>query len=310
MSATGKSSKRIIIKGSNHWQPVLLNMMKKAGIEADMLNLKGEVPSALWLFSSKSRPYRIIYHLGGCSGIFCILARLRGKRVVNHWIGTDVMRYSGKLSLRNRLGIWVHQHLVDLEFTDAKILQDELMAVGIKTDIVRLLSQTIIAEVTALPKEPTVLSYWHDERFHFYGGPIVFALAKAFPSVKFLITLATGKGLTEVPANIQFLGLVDNMAEVYRKCTCVIRMPQHDGFSVMVLEAMARGRYVIYNHEHRELSFTSIAKDFDSARKSLEEILNKREPNLAGADYVKKNFSIDNEAARLRKLMENAFGSV
>jgi predicted ArsR family transcriptional regulator len=82
-------------------------------------------------------------------------------------------------------------------------------------------------------------------------------------------------------------------------------MPRHDGLSAMVLEAMAHGRYVIYNHN---CPFTSFAWDFDSARKGLEEILNKQAPNSEGADYVKKNFSIDAEAHRLRELMGNTFG--
>ena len=296
----------IIIKGASNWRPVLLNIMRKAGIKADTLpNFKRRGQSALWLFSRKSRPYRIIYHLGGCTAIFCVLARLRGKRMVSHWIGSDAMRYHGRLGLIKQLGVWVHQHLVDLQLVDSEILQDDLRAVGIETNIVRLLPQTILGEVTALPAEPTVLSYWFDERFDFYGGQTVFDLARAFPEVKFLIVQASGKGLRDIPANVQFLGFVDNMPEIYRRCTCLIRMPPHDSVAKMPLEAMARGLYVIWSVEY---PFTSFARDFDSACKALEEILCKQQPNSAGADYVKKNFSIDGEARRLRELMENSFG--
>jgi glycosyltransferase involved in cell wall biosynthesis len=304
MTATIKNN-GIVIKGGDNWQPVLLNTMNKVGLKADGLTFKKRGQSALWLFSTKSRPYGIIYHLGGCGALFCVLARLRGKRVVSHWIGTDAMRYKGKLNLIKRLSIWVHQHLIDLELADSEIIQEELRAVGIETNLLRLLPQAILGEVTALPKEPTVLSYWFDERFDFYGGHIVLALAGAFPHVKFLIAQANGKGLRDIPSNVQFLGSVNNMPEIYRKCTCLIRMPCHDGLSAMVLEAMAHGRYVIYNHK---VPFTSFAWDFDSARKGLEEILSKQAPNSAGADYVKKNFSIDEQANRLRKLMENSFG--
>jgi hypothetical protein len=298
--------KGIIIKGAYNWMPVLLNIMSKAGLKADTLTLKRRGQSALWLFSSKSRPYRIIYHLAACSAIFCVLARLRGKRMVSHWIGSDAMRYKGKLNLRRRLAIWVHQHFVDLELADSEIIQEELRAVGLETKLLRLLPQTIVGKVTALPEESRVLSYWFDDRFDFYGGPIVFALARAFPRVKFLIAQASGKGLTDIPANVQFLGYVDNIQEIYRKCTCLIRMPRHDGLGAMVLEAMAHGRYVIYNHK---CPFTSFAEDFDSAKKTLEEILKKQEPNFEGVDYVKKNFSIEDEASHLRELMESTFSS-
>jgi len=301
-------SKNIIIKGTDNWQPVLLNIMSKTGIKADTLRpFKKRGQSTVWLFSKKSRPYRIIYHLGGCSAIFCVLARLKGKRMVSHWIGTDVMRYQGKLNVIKRMSIWVHQHLVGLQLADSEIIQEELRSIGIETNLLRLLPEAIIGQVTPLPEKPVVLSYWDDERLDFYGGNIVLALAREFPEVDFLIALATGKGLTNIPPNVRFLGLVGNMPEIYQKCTCLIRIPRHDGLSAMVLEAMANGRYVIYNKKY---PFTNFATDFDSAHKALEEILKKQQPNVEGADYIKDNFSIDVEANRLRQLMENRFGSI
>jgi glycosyltransferase involved in cell wall biosynthesis len=306
--ATVNGNKGIIIKGTDNWQPVLLNIMDKAGINADVMeSFTRRGQSAAWLLSKNSSRYGVIYHLGGCSAIFCVLARLKGKRIVSHWIGTDVMRYHGRLNLIRCISVWVHQHFVNLQLADSEVIQEELKRIGIEARLVRLLPQAIVAEVSSLPEKPVVLSYWDDSRFGFYGGKTVFALARAFPEVKFLIVRASGKGLTEVPANVQFVGPVDNMPEIYRKCTCLIRMPQHDGLSAMVLEAMANGRYVIYN---QKCPFTIFAEDFDSARKALEEILRKQQPNSAGADYVKKNFSIDDEARRLRKLMENSLGSV
>ena len=209
------------------------------------------------------------------------------------------------MGIRKRLAVWILQHLVDLKLADSEIIQEELRSVGIETNLLRLLPQAIAGEVTPLPKEQVVLSYWFDKRFDFYGGPIVFALARVFPHFKFLIVQASGKGLSDIPSNVQFLGPVGNMPEIYRKCTCLIRMPRHDGLSAMVLEAMAHGRYVIYNHR---VPFTNFAGDFDSACKDLEEILSKQAPNSAGADYVKKNFSIDEQAVNLRKLMKNSFG--
>ncbi len=74
----------------------------------------------------------------------------------------------------------------------------------------------------------------------------------------------------------------------------------------MVLEAMAHGRYVIYSNK---FPHTSFARDFESARVALEKILSKAKPNAAGADHVRKNFSIDKEAARLRELIEGTFGT-
>jgi hypothetical protein len=282
--------------------------MAKAGIDADILPVfKRKEYFALWLLSRKSRPYRIVYNMGGCAAIFFIIARLRGKRTINHWLGTDAMRYHGRLTVLKRIGIWVHQHLVDLELADSETIQKELKDVGIKTNLLRLLPKAVDADVKALPRKPAVLSYWFDDRFDFYGGPVVFALARAMPDVEFLIAQAEGKGLADVPGNVQFLGPVKNMSELYRRCTCLVRMPQHDGLSAMVLEAFANGRYVIYNQQY---PFVHFADDFNSAFGALREILSKDGPNVSGADYIRKNFNIDAQAECLRQLMENSFGNI
>jgi hypothetical protein len=292
----------IIIKGSSNWQPVLLNIMRKAGIKADVMeHFTRRGQSTFWLFSKKSRPYRVIYHLGGCSALFCVLARLRDKQIVSHWIGSDAMRYHGKMNPIKRLSVWVHQHFVGIQLADSEIIQEELRCIGIESRLLRLLPEAIIGHVTPLPEQPVILSYWNDNRFEFYGGDIVMLLAKAFPEVKFVILRATGDGLENVPSNVHFAGLVDNISEVYRNSTCLIRLPKHDGLSAMVLEAMANGRYVIYN---KKCQFASYADDFDSARKSLEDILKKSQPNVEGSDYVKKNFSIETEAKHLKQQMQ------
>ena len=125
--AISPENNRIIIKGTSNWQPVLLNIMEKAGIKADVMEAftrRGQ--STAWLFSRKSTPYGIIYHLGGCSAIFCVLAKLRGKRVVSHWIGTDAMRYHDKMNPMRWFSVWVHRHLVDLQLADSEIIQEEL----------------------------------------------------------------------------------------------------------------------------------------------------------------------------------------
>jgi hypothetical protein len=306
--ATVDKNKSIIIKGNDNWRPVLLNIMDKAGIKADVMeSFTRRGQSTVWLFSRKSAPYRIIYHLGGCSAIFCVLARLRGKRVVSHWIGTDIMRYRGKINLIKRISIWVHRHLVDVQLADSEIIKEELKRIGIEARLLRLLPQAVVAEVSSLPEKPVILSYWDDSRFDFYGGKTVFALARAFPEARFVIVRATGKGLADIPANVHFLGFVKDLSKTYRDCVCFIRMPEHDGLSAMVLEAMANGRYVIYN---QKCPFTSYATDFDSARKALEEILRKRRPNTEGADYIKRTFNINDEARHLREFMEQTFGRI
>ena len=73
------------------------------------------------------------------------------------------------------------------------------------------------------------------------------------------------------------------------------------------------GKYkkIFSSFQDKNVNFVEgYAGDFDSAKKALEEILKKQQPNSEGANYIKKNFSIEGEACRLRELMESAFGSV
>jgi len=281
--------------------------MSLAGIHADTLSFRKRGQAALWLFRKISRQYHIIYHLSGCSAPFCLLARLCGKRMICHWTGSDTLRFQGKRSLFRRMGIWVQRNLVDLQMADSEIIQKELKEVGIEAHLLRLLPKTILGKITDLPEQPVVLSYWNDKRFDFYNGPLVFKLAEDYPKVKFLIALATGKDLTQVPKNVHFLGQVSNMSDIYHKCTCLVRMPRHDGLSAMVLEAMAHGRYVIYN---QKCLYTNFAEDYNSARQALEKILRKTQPNFEGAEYVGQNFNTEREALELRRLLEFAFGEI
>lgn len=292
---------KIVIKGADNWFGVLLNMMQKTGIKAETVVFRRRGEGLLWLLGKGGRKYDIIYHLSAGSALFCIVAKLRGSLVVNHWIGSDMCRYHGPFSLHKRISTLIQNTFVDLHLSDSEIIQDELLRIGIKSELVRLLPESLIGEVCQLPSEPTVLAYWMDSRFEFYGGPLVLQLAEEFPEVKFIIVRATGSGLKHKPANVEFLGFVTNMPDIYKKCDCLIRMPEHDGLSAMVLETMSRGRYVIYN---KQLPFTHFANDYESARKALKEILAKKNPNIDGAVFVRENFDVAREAVRLRELLE------
>ncbi len=79
----------------------------------------------------------------------------------------------------------------------------------------------------------------------------------------------------------------------------LIRLPEHDSLSAMVLEALARGRYVIYSEE---FPFTETAGNFDEARDALARLLANRQPNYSGAEYVRRNYSLDEQAERLREI--------
>lgn len=85
------------------------------------------------------------------------------------------------------------------------------------------------------------------------------------------------------------------MKQLSRSST-LIRIPEHDSLSAMVLEMLARGRHVIYN---KVVEGCSYASNLAEACEALRGIQSQREPNQAGARYVRKNFSLQKEAAVL-----------
>jgi glycosyltransferase involved in cell wall biosynthesis len=178
---------------------------------------------------------------------------------------------------------------------DSPALATELAQMDIHAPVVRLLPLAIEADVEPLPPAFTILSFWWDGRRDFYGGHIVLELAREMPDVQFLIAGATGAGESPSP-NVQFLGFQDDLSQTYRRSSLLIRLPEHDSLSAMVLEMLARGRYVIYN---RSVDGCHLAADIAQVRSAIQDIRTKPQPNEQGARAVREQFSLDREASCL-----------
>lgn len=294
--------------GEPRWLPVAANLLIRAGLEAEPVQANERLGLLRWALGGRSRQFDAVHHLTGPSNWKSpLLFRLRGLPVVWHWIGSDVLAY--RESARRRLGgainrraalQWAGAHLAD-----SPELAEELRTEGIASRVVRLLPEKIEAGVLPLPPACTVLSYWSDSRRTFYGGDTVLQLAREFPELSFHIVGATGKDVN-APPNVRFFGGVADMDPIYRDSTVLIRMPRHDSLSAMVLEVLARGRYVIYN---RPLEACHLACDLDEARRALREIIGRREPNAVGAEMVRSRFSLDVEARSLAEVYSSLHGA-
>jgi len=292
---------RIGVMGLPYWRRVATELLRRAGFAPEEVVPAGRGGLVRWLGGRTWRRLGAVHHVGGPT-VWRTAAGLRmtGRPVVWHWIGSDLLAFkrSRVISLdrvlgRRAAGRWAAAHCAD-----SPQLAEELAAAGVAAAVVRLLPAKIEATVADLPAEPAVLSYWSDEKFAFYQGPLVFDLARAFPGVKFRIVGAGGRGV-DAPPNVEFLGFLGDMEEAYRVSTVLIRMPLHDSLSAMVLEMLARGRYVIYN---QPLECCHRAGSFEEAKASLAEILERRGVNTAGAAMVRERFSLDVEAAKLKSL--------
>ena len=265
-------------------------------MSSEVVDIHSKLEAIQWFLGGRWKHFDIIHHISGTNWWWGISLAMARKRIVWHWVGSDVLSFSqmrdAHYSWRAILTChaayrWAYAHLAD-----SPKLAEELHNLGIKAGTVRLLPISIEAEIEPLPQKFSVLGYWLDGRRDFYGGGITLQLAREFSDIEFKIAGTTGEG-QPTPPNVKFLGFRDNMSEIYSQASALIRIPVHDSLSVMVLEMLARGRYVIYN---KELPGCHFATNLAQARAALLEIKQKSEPNKLGAEEVKNNFSLDKQS--------------
>ena len=302
-TTTDTSPLRVLVMGpSTYWVELVARMLVWQGHHSEVFQPKGRLQLTKWLLSGRWRRYDVIYHVGGPSTDWPanLVISLVGKPVVWHWIGSDVLRYIKQLQVLN----WRERIMVFLARTskihlsDSPELAEELQTLGIQAKMIRLLPEKIDVEMVPLPETVTVLSYWSDGHKLFYGGDIVLQLAQDFPEIEFIILGATQDDTPE-PNNVKFLGRLEDIEPVYARSSVLIRLPAHDSLSAMVLEMLARGRYIIYN---KPLPHCHLAHDYATAKKALTEIIQKKSPNRNGALYVRENFSPTRQADLISQL--------
>lgn len=238
---------RVVIGGLPYFGRMLAELLNGDGWECRYLPSAGVRPWDWAATATALAGAGVVYLVGGQLERWSrpdLLLRFGRSPVVMHWVGSDVtyalaVARRGKLSQRLLKG---PVHWAEAPWTAA-----ELASLGVAAAIVPLVPARLPESVPPLPPRFTVLSYLPDSRAAFYGRDTVFALASALPQVRFLVAGGTGRAQT-APPNVEFLGWLTQMAPVYAESTVLLRLPEHDGLSFMVLEALTAGRHVIWNH--------------------------------------------------------------
>ena len=274
---------RIGVTGDSSHSQLLVDLLKKKEIDAIKINLNYfDIISNLRNIDI----FHLVYCLDKVGTPSIIFSKLLGKKAICHWVGTDVLLAISKK--RYKYLIKSINSFVDMHLAGSETLIEELKNIGIEASLMPLIPKTINVFVKPFPKKFRVLSYIPDERADFYGEPIIDKLAKEFPKVEFLIV--GGKGAKEKkPSNIKYLGW-KNMASIYPKVNVLLRVPKHDGLSLMVLEALAYGRQVIYSNK---FPYCHYCKNYKEIKETLKSIIKNPLVNYEGINYVRKNYNSD-----------------
>jgi hypothetical protein len=247
---------------------------------------------------------KTIYQIGGNAYLGGALrfAYLLRKRLVFHWVGTDVLMAQGnfKNHTANIKFLEYVEHLCEVHW-----IQEELNELGIFPQIMQIACIDQIDNLpTSFPEQFSILTYMTPGREEFYGLSKIVALAEQFPNIKIRI-VGISTYHSKLPSNIEIRGWVSDMKKEYLDSCLYLRLPEHDGLSFSVLEAMSLGRYVGYS---QRLEGTEQVTDFDSLIKliiSLKEkhSLGELSLNFEGINFVKNNFQKDSVLKELKKYL-------
>src|SRR5262249_48700688 len=141
------------------------------------------------------------------------------------------------------------------------------------------------------PTEFSVLGYVGRDREDFYRLPHFVRLAHDFPDVRFTIA-GIDSAPTAIPPNLRLIGWTDEDFRLYSDCPVFIRIPEHDGYSCSVREALTWRRHVISSYPYPQCR---VAEDYDSLKAHVRELKARFEegrlgPNRDGRQFVLSEF--------------------
>ncbi len=240
----------------------------------------------------KVRNADIIYSINGTltkSGAIDLALKLN-KKVILHWVGTDVTKAIEAYNQDNYVKEYIDgcTHWCEVDW-----IKEELKEIDINADIVNFASFEVKAPPLPFQSEFEVLSYIPQNRSEFYGLNEIKKLAKDFPNIVFNI-MGSKYEFDDIP-NLHFLGWVKNGPEIVEKSTVCIRFTEHDGLSNFVLEALAKGKYVLYNNSFQGVYYCPDYNALNKRVKMLHEQFLKSElpVNLTGHEHIKAEFNRD-----------------
>jgi hypothetical protein len=223
------------------------------------------------------------------------LLRSWRRPVAVHWVGTDVL-IAAEAHARGKLSKRVAER--PAHWTDAPWLVGELADLGIRAEFLALPVDGLASGAPPLPERFTVLLYLPVDAFdrEVFDADTLLALPRELPDARFILVPSPASTLPQpLPANLEARAWVEDMGALYREVTVMARLVSHDGMSFMVLEALSRGRYVVYPFALPGVIAAGGLEEVSSALRGLYEahVAGRLTANAEGMEWVAREYERD-----------------
>lgn len=226
------------------------------------------------------------------------LAVALGRPAVRWWVGSDVLT-----CLRDPISGARARILASFfarNIAVAPNLAEELSSIGIHASVIpSVIDLELPRPISTSGSCPSrVLVYLPTARRAFYGEAVVGRVIRANPDLNFII-VGDEEHRFRGPRNVESLGWVSDMKPVYDRVGCLLRVTEHDGLPRMVVEALLRGKYVIYSGR---LPGTWRAKTYEEVQQRIERFRESISLNAEGVAAAKGLLTPPPEIDFLREL--------
>lgn len=204
-----------------------------------------------WLSQARAHDIGIFLNYGDAWAYFArqlSLAAAAGLPLVRWWVGSDVLNCIENPDVA-RVARKIDKCVVS-NVAVAKHLVDELGTIGIAAQLVPSVVENDSAVDTAVVPgcERSLLVYLPSTRLEFYCASTIRHVIKDNPDLCFVIVADETHSLADLP-NVKSVGWVADMNTIWRQVGGLLRVTMHDGMPRMILDALRRGRFVVYCNE-------------------------------------------------------------
>lgn len=226
------------------------------------------------------------------------IAKMLQKKVLTHWIGTDA-RYTDEGRVNFKKLKYIDKHISCFQ-----AISDQLAGHNIDTEIVPIVPFKLKFDLAKMPEKDSVLIYMPKGVESDYGYEEISKVFPMFPDLKFNIVANDDKEKFSKFKNVYVLGRLplSEMEHLYDNISIVVRIHVNDGLSMSVLEALAKGKRVIWNYDFPYCLPGKTAEEIiESINISLKE---SPEPDIEAHNFLVENYSKEKVLMLYDKIFE------